>query len=350
MLALKDLGLSLDGQKIIRDLSFTVEDGDLVCLLGPSGCGKTTTLRIIAGFERPDNGSLAINDQIVSDKNQILPPHKRDIGYLFQDFALFPHLTVRENIGFGLKNRKSKAAQARIEEVLEQVRLTDHADKFPHMLSGGQQQRVALGRALAPSPKLLLLDEPFSGLDTSLRDQIRDETLFILKNLGVTTLMVTHDPEEAMLLADQIILMREGQVVQAGSPEDLYLNPSDAFTVEFFGDTNKLKGKVKDGLVETQLGRLEAGNNLPEGTEVNVLVRPEGLKLKDADPQNMNASEPIHVCGIQYLGRSSLVQLGVGKHGTPHEIYKARLPGHFVASDAHYLDVDIDPKQVFVFS
>ncbi|MCG8493531.1 MAG: ABC transporter ATP-binding protein [Sneathiellales bacterium] len=350
MLALSDLSLSLGGQKIIRDLSFSVNDGDLVCLLGPSGCGKTTTLRIIAGFERPDSGTLEINGQTVSDNRQILPPHKRDIGYLFQDFALFPHLTVRENIGFGLKNRKGKAALSRIEEILEQVRLTEHADKYPHMLSGGQQQRVALGRALAPNPKLLLLDEPFSGLDTSLRDQIRDETLFILKKLGVTTLMVTHDPEEAMLLADQIVLMRDGEVVQTGSPEELYLNPTDAFTVEFFGDTNKLKGKVKDGLVQTHLGRVGTGKDIPDGTEVNVLVRPEGLKLKNADLQNMNASEPVHVCGIQYLGRSSLVQLGVGKRGTPHEIYKARLPGHFVASDAHSLDIDIDPKQAFVFS
>lgn len=349
MLELRNVNLRIDNQPIISDLSFKVKKGDLVCLLGPSGCGKTTTLRIIAGFERPDSGLLQLDGHTVSDNKRTLPPHKRDIGFLFQDFALFPHLTIRENVAFGLNDRKSETANKRVQEILKQVRLLDHADKYPHMLSGGQQQRVALARALAPNPRLLLLDEPFSGLDTSLRSQIRDETLAILKQLGVTTLMVTHDPDEAMLLADRIILMRDGRMVQAGTPEELYLHPVDAFTAEFFGDINRLRGIPQGKFIHTALGPV-ANPGFSDGTDVEVLIRPEGLSLKPRDAARPNAEHPIHICSIQYLGKSSLIRLGVGKRGIPHETYKALISGHFTTDDKDMLDVVIDPRRSFVFA
>lgn len=349
MLTLRDLNLSIDNQPIIRDLSFEIKEGDLVCLLGPSGCGKTTTLRIIAGFERPDSGILQMDGQTISDNRRSMPPHKRDIGFLFQDFALFPHLTVTQNVAFGLTDRGSAAAKEQVDIILKQVRLTDHADKYPHMLSGGQQQRVALARALAPEPRLLLLDEPFSGLDSSLRSQIRDETLSILKRLGMTTLMVTHDPEEAMLLADHIILMRNGRIVQSGTAEELYLHPVNAFTAEFFGEINHIKGLSQGGIIQTALGPIKNAG-FADGSKVNVLVRPEGLSLVPRDDGNPNAEEPAHICSIQYLGKSSVIRLGLGKRGIPHDTYKALISGHFSADDTRPLDVVIDPRQTFIFS
>ena len=230
MLKLENINLALEETKIIRNISFDVTEGELLCLLGPSGCGKTTTLRLIAGLEAPDSGTVSINGTNVSTNSFVIPPYKRDIGFLFQDFALFPHLTVRNNIAYGLKHLRKTEAQIRTTEMLTQIRLEAHSDKYPHMLSGGEQQRVALARALATEPRLLLMDEPFSGLDTSLREKIREETLQILKERGVTTVLVTHDPEEAMLIADQIVLMNEGNIVQSGTPGDIYERPTNIFS------------------------------------------------------------------------------------------------------------------------
>ena len=238
MLRLKNLSLKFDESQVIHNISFDVAEGELVCLLGPSGSGKTTTLRLIAGFEKPENGSIQLNGETVSSKKKILRPQKRNVGFLFQDYALFPHLTVAENISYGLSGQNKKQIKEQTWEMLSQIRLLDHADKYPHELSGGEQQRVALARARAPEPNLLLLDEPFSGLDTSLRAQLRLETREILKSQGVTAIIVTHDPEEAMLMADRIVLMRNGNVVQTGTPEELYSKPTDPFTAGFFGDVN----------------------------------------------------------------------------------------------------------------
>jgi iron(III) transport system ATP-binding protein len=256
--------------------SFCVERGEVVALLGPSGCGKTTLLRLVAGFERPDGGSVEIDGKTVaSSSGAWVPPERRRVGMVFQDYALFPHLTVAENVGFGLPRR---TRPGRVPELLGIVGLEAHGRRYPHELSGGQQQRVALARALAPSPELVLLDEPWSNVDPFLRESLRTEVVDIIRPLGVTVVLVTHDREEAFSLADRIALMREGQVVQEGTSEELYFEPVSRWAAEFVGAGNVLTGRVVHGVVETPIGSFPANGASGNGS-ARVLVRPELLEL-----------------------------------------------------------------------
>jgi iron(III) transport system ATP-binding protein len=256
--------------------SFCVERGEVVALLGPSGCGKTTLLRLVAGFERPDAGSVEIDGRVVASSDGAwVPPEQRRVGMVFQDYALFPHLTVAENVGFGLPRR---ARPGRVPELLAIIGLEAHGRRYPHELSGGQQQRVALARALAPSPELVLLDEPWSNVDPFLRESLRAEVVDIIRPLGVTVVLVTHDREEAFSLADRIALMREGQVVQEGTSEELYFEPSSRWAAEFVGAGNVLTGRVVQGVVETPIGSFPVNGASSNGS-ARVLVRPELLEL-----------------------------------------------------------------------
>jgi iron(III) transport system ATP-binding protein len=256
--------------------SFCVERGEVVALLGPSGCGKTTLLRLVAGFERPDEGSVEIDGETVATSSGAwVPPERRRVGMVFQDYALFPHLTVAENVGFGLPRR---TRPGRVPELLGIVGLEAHGRRYPHELSGGQQQRVALARALAPSPELVLLDEPWSNVDPFLRESLRTEVVDIIRPLGVTVVLVTHDREEAFSLADRIALMREGQVVQEGTSEELYFEPVSRWAAEFVGAGNVLTGRVVHGVVETPIGSFPANGASGNGS-ARVLVRPELLEL-----------------------------------------------------------------------
>jgi iron(III) transport system ATP-binding protein len=265
-----------------------VERGELVALLGPSGCGKTTLLRLVAGFEEPDEGEICIAATAVNG----VPPDKRRTGMVFQDYALFPHLTVTENVGFGVPRRQRRE---RVPELLGLVGLDRHGHRYPHELSGGQQQRVALARALAPSPAIVLLDEPWSNIDPLLRVSMRDELAGILRSIDVTVLLVTHDREEAFSLADRIAVMREGTIVQAASPEELYAAPVDRWTAAFVGAGNFLPGRIDGELVETLLGRFPvAGRN--GSVDVDVLVRPELLELRPAP------DGPAEVVGREFRG------------------------------------------------
>ena len=227
----------------------------MVSLLGPSGCGKTTLLRLAAGLEKPRAGCIRLDGQLLSDSQVTIPPEQRGIGYMFQDYALFPHLTVLQNVTFGLSNRGSGSTRRGL-DVLEQVGIENAADLYPHELSGGQQQRVALARALAPNPAVILLDEPYAGLDSRLRERIRDEMLHVLKAANAVALMVTHDAEEAMFMSDRIVVLRDGKVVQSGRPVNLYCQPNSAFVAEFFGEVNRVDGVVANKKVSTPLGIL----------------------------------------------------------------------------------------------
>jgi iron(III) transport system ATP-binding protein len=260
----------------VRDADLCVERGELVALLGPSGCGKTTLLRLVAGFERPDAGEIRIADITVAGRGAWVPPDRRRVGMVFQDYALFPHLTVAENIGFGV----ARGIRARrVRELLASVGLTGAERRYPHELSGGQQQRVALARALAPAPSVVLLDEPWSNIDPLLRGSMRDDLAAILRSIDVTVVLVTHDREEAFSLADRIALMRDGTIVQSGSAEDLYLAPADRWTAEFVGTGNFVPGRLENGLVETLLGRFPATNG-NGAVAVEALIRPELLELR----------------------------------------------------------------------
>jgi iron(III) transport system ATP-binding protein len=269
-----------------------VERGEFVALLGPSGCGKTTLLRLVAGFEQPDAGEIRVADRTVADRHTWVPSERRAVGMVFQDYALFPHLTVAENVGFGLPR---KQRTSRVPIMLALVDLCGLGDRYPHELSGGQQQRVALARALAPGPELVLLDEPWSNIDPHLRASMRDELARILRAIGVTVVLVTHDREEAFSLADRIALMRDGTVVQEGTPEQIYTQPADRWAAEFVGAGNFLPGRLANGTVATPVGSFPA-LNASTSESVEVLIRPELLEL---EPDPAGAGE---VVGREFRG------------------------------------------------
>jgi len=262
--------------RAVERAELCVEQGELVALVGPSGCGKTSLLRLIAGFEHPDEGEVRLEGSPVAGPGRFAPPERRRVGMVFQDYALFPHLSVAENVGFGVARRERAG---RVAELLELVGLADCERRYPHELSGGQQQRVALARALAPNPAVVLLDEPWSNIDPLLRSSMRGELAAIVRAARVTVLLVTHDREEAFSLADRVAVMRDGRIVQAGPPEDLYLTPADRWTAEFVGPANFLPGRVQGELVETRLGSFSLPVSQPR-SEVEVLIRPEQLRLR----------------------------------------------------------------------
>ncbi len=275
-----------DGTRVCEQLSFSVDEGEIGCLLGPSGCGKTTMLRLIAGFERPGKGKIFLRDKLLADTGHALPPEARRIGVVFQDYALFPHLTVEKNIAFGLRGMAPEAAAARLAEMLALVRLTAEAHKYPHEISGGQRQRVALARALAPRPALLLLDEPFSNLDVELRESLGLEVRELLRELATPALLVTHDQHEAFSIADKIGVMNEGRIEQWDTAYNLYHRPASRFVADFIGQGVLMRGTVlADGRVDTELGAMKP-TNLPVGSVAggryaDILVRPDDILHDD---------------------------------------------------------------------
>jgi iron(III) transport system ATP-binding protein len=303
-----------------------VEPGELLALLGPSGCGKTTALRLIAGFERPDDGAIRLAGADVAGGVRFVPPERRRVGIVFQDFALFPHLTVAANLGYGIP-RDRKRRDARVAEMLELIGLPDVAGRYPHELSGGQQQRIALGRALAPEPALVLLDEPFSNLDTALRVRMRAEVRDILRAAGATAVFVTHDQEEALSLADRIAVMDRGRLLQVAAPAELYARPVDRFVAVFVGDADLLPGTSDGVSVDTPLGALEIGAGGPVGP-VDVVVRPEQLRVR------LDGAGEGVVRGIEYFGHDQLVEVDLASgHQVRSRLGSARflVPGDRVA-------------------
>jgi iron(III) transport system ATP-binding protein len=276
MIRLEDTTKRFGDVLAVDGASLCVDRGSVLALLGPSGCGKTTLLRLIAGFERPDAGTVGVAGREVAGPHVWVPPERRRVGMVFQDYALFPHLTVAENVGFGLQRA---ARSRRVPALLAVVDLCGLGERYPHELSGGQQQRVALARALAPAPDLVLLDEPWSNVDPQLRDELRQEVRSILRPLGVTVVLVTHDREEAFSIADRVALVRAGTVVQEGAPEELYFSPASRWAAEFVGAGNVLPGSIDGGLVHTILGAFPA-NGVNGERAVEVLVRPELLELR----------------------------------------------------------------------
>lgn len=339
------------GRAVVDDVSLAIAPGQVMCLLGPSGCGKSTTLRMIAGVETQDSGEIFVDGERVSGPNLRTPPEHRGIGLIFQDFALFPHLTVAANVAYGLRGSKVAAA-ARAGEMLERVRMSQHADAYPHTLSGGEQQRVALARALAPSPRVMLMDEPFSGLDNRLRDGIRDETLAILKEEGTAVLLVTHEPEEAMRMSDDIALMRQGRIVQQGAAYNVYTRPADKAAMAFFSDINVMTAVVQGALAETPFGPVLAPGRA-DGTQVDIVVRPQHVKIdfdRSDGPPAATAAEGTAaratVSRARFLGAESLVEFRLDAGATP---IKATVPGVFLPKAGTVLWLRIPRSRSFVF-
>jgi iron(III) transport system ATP-binding protein len=298
---IRGLRKSFGAVRAVDHVDLQVRQGGTCALLGPSGCGKTTTLRMIAGLERPDAGEIVVGGRIVSGEGCFVPAEERRIGMVFQDYALFPHMDVAANVGYGLGRRPDPA---RVREALELVGLGDAGARAVHELSGGQQQRVALARALAPTPDLVLLDEPFSNLDASLRDRLRQEVSEILRKAGVTAIFVTHDQEEAMSIAETVAVMREGRVEQAGTPEEVYLRPASRWMAEFLGDIEVLPGAAHDGRATCELGSLPAGDDVRGACEV--LVRPESVAIGVSGPSSAAHAE---VVTRRFFGHDQLVGL-----------------------------------------
>ncbi len=329
------------GQPAVESVSLEVPAGRIMTLLGPSGCGKTTALRLVAGFERLDEGQIAIGDEMVAGPGVHRPPEQRRIGMVFQDYAIFPHLSVSHNVGFGLNARSKRGDKgARVEAMLDFVGLADVGDRMPHELSGGQQQRVALARALAPGPRALLLDEPFSNLDAALRAEVRAEVRDLLRQSGTTTIFVTHDQEEALFFGDLIAVMRAGRIEQVGAPEEIYLRPRTRFVAAFMGQTDFILGQVSEQGIETPLGRLTLESNLALGTELEVALRPINVALTaEGEPNSHIVSR--HFSGTAYIYTVALADGSIVHSLQPHQ-------AQFVAGAAVLASIRPgDPPPVF---
>ncbi|HXV22687.1 MAG TPA: ABC transporter ATP-binding protein [Alphaproteobacteria bacterium] len=341
-LEFKGVGHAYDGVPVLSEIDLAIAPAEVLSLVGPSGCGKSTLLRLAAGLEPLSNGSIQIAGQLVSGKGVQVPPEDRRLGFVFQDIALFPHLTVTENVAFGLRRIGVPVRRQRVLAALEQLDLAGFADAYPHTLSGGQQQRVALARALAPDPKLMLLDEPFSGLDARLRDRLRDETLDLLKAGGVAAMIVTHDPEEAMRMGDRLAVMSEGRIVQCGTPSELYRHPASAFVAGFLGEVERFVGRVDRGSIVTPLGAVPAPG-LAEGCAALALIRPEGVVLEAASAAGLPRA---HVVDARLLGRTSLIRFWLDGLPTP---LHSRMPGDFLPEPGAAVSVRLDCRRAHVF-
>ena len=351
-LEIKDLHRAYAGRTVVDGVSLQIMPGQVTCLLGPSGCGKSTTLRMIAGVEMQDSGTIHVEGKLICDTVFRVPPERRQIGLMFQDFALFPHLSVAGNVGFGLKSGTKAEKRARIEELLTRVDLLRFIDGYPHQLSGGEQQRVALARALAPRPRIMLMDEPFSGLDNRLRDGIRDETLSILKEEDTAVLLVTHEPDEAMRMADEIALMRDGRIVMQGAPYNVYTRPVDRAAVAFFSDANVLRARVEGALADTPFGQF-LSPGVPDGTTVDIVFRPQHLRI-DFD-RGGHGPRPTATDGTaaraiveraRFMGNESLVEFVLDHDGSR---LKATVPNVFLPQPGAVLWLTVRRDKCFVF-
>lgn len=329
--------------RALDDVSLEIAAGDVACLVGQSGCGKSTLLRVIAGVEDADCGTVAIGGRTVTGPGSFVEPEDRNVGFMFQDYALFPHLSVRQNVLFGLRRLGRTAAAARAHDTLARLGIRHLEDRYPHMLSGGEQQRVALARALAPQPALLLMDEPFSNLDQRLRDAIRRETAGILRDLGATAVIVTHDPEEALSLGDQVVLMQAGRIVEAGTGDAIYRRPRTAYSAEFFSRFNRVPARRVQDRLESPLGSFSCpGPGTGDGDgdgDMLLYIRPQSITLE-------SAGIPARVASRTLLGEIEEVGLDVAGVEQPLVMRSSRHSGVDVG---HTVYLRIDPEEVLAF-
>jgi iron(III) transport system ATP-binding protein len=340
-LSFENVSLFFGDIEAVCDVSFDLEPGEIVCLLGPSGCGKSTLLRLAAGVERPQSGRVLLDRFEVAGPRAFVPPEKRNVGLMFQDFALFPHLTILANVSFGLRALERGAAHAEARSALRRVGLEQYEASYPHELSGGEQQRVALARAMVPRPTVMLMDEPFSGLDQRLRESVRQETLAILRETRASSMLVTHDPVEAMGMADRILLMRQGRLIQQGRPEALYHRPVDADAARFFCDFNEITGRVVDGVALSPLGGFPAPD-LEPGQPALIMIRPQGIQPAPGLPDG-----PLgHVTRARFLGDASELLVYFDGLEDPLAVRVAERNAPRPGDSVHF---SVDPDDVLVF-
>ena len=331
-------------KEILRNINFTLNKDGISCVLGPSGSGKTSLLKLIAGLERVQSGSIKINGKEVSSKSKHLPTEKRNIGFLFQDYALFPHLTVKQNLEYPVNYKTSPHT---IDDIIKLIKLPNSLSKYPHELSGGEQQRVALARSIISNPDILLLDEPFSSLDLNLREDVRDDTLHLLQKSNVSVIIVTHDPFEAMFISNQISIMdTDGKIVQSGSPAELYNNPINSYVAEFFGETNRFEGIVRNSQIITPVGKISAPKEL-ENQNVKIHIRPKGVKL-NKQPTPVNGIKGT-VMASKLMGSFSFVHLSVLDKNNEVVHIHSHMPPDFNPKQSSAVEIEIDEKQTFIF-
>jgi iron(III) transport system ATP-binding protein len=340
-LTFEDVSLSFGPIPAVRGVSFDLAPGEIVCLLGPSGCGKTTLLRIAAGIERPEAGRVLIDNQEMAGPRNFVPPEKRNIGLMFQDFALFPHMSIIDNVAFGLRGLRRADALKEARQALKRVGLEDYEREYPHRLSGGEQQRVALARAMVPRPQVMLMDEPFSGLDQRLRDSVRAETLALLKETRATAMLVTHDPVEALGLADRILLMRRGRLIQTGTPTEIYRHPADAEAARFFCDMNEMTGRVRSDQAETPLGTFAAPGRT-DGEAVLAMIRPQAFSVT---PDGLGPEG--FILSSRFIGDATTLNVIFKGLEAPLAV---RMPAASAPRQGTSLGFAIDPAQVLLFT
>ena len=344
-LRINNLSHKINNNNILQNISLEIEDDKIACILGPSGCGKTTLLKLIAGLENIQEGKIYIKDNLVSSTNKQVKTEERNIGFLFQDFALFPHLTVEQNLQFAIKNNGNSIND--IKEVVQLIKLPFALKKYPHELSGGEQQRVALARAIISRPDLLLLDEPFSNLDLSLKEEIRDDTLHLLQKFNTSVMIVTHDPFEAMFISNKIYILEEnGTIVQSGSPNDLYNNPISPYVTSFFGETNKFLGIVNNSQVKTSIGTIPI-KDIPDTKNVEIHVRPQAIRLtQEKTPVNGIKGT---VMASKLMGSYSFIHLSVlDKNNNVIHVH-SHMPPNFNPKQSTAVGIEIDTEKIFIF-
>lgn len=339
MVSVEGVSVWFGKQTALDDVSLEIGDGEIACLLGPSGSGKSTLLRVVAGLERPSQGIVKLAGVEVASPSVFLEPEQRRVGMVFQDYALFPHLTVAANVAFGLRGQDRAETLRAVTSLLERLGVARYRESYPHQLSGGEQQRVALARALAARPRLLLMDEPFSSLDGRLRDQVRQETMDLLRETRTTTVVVTHEPAEAMRIADRIALLSQGRLLQSGTVEDVYARPTTAFAARLFSDLNELQGTCLGGCVATPLGSF-AAPHLPEQAQARVCIRPQHVCIARR-PTNVRG----RVVASEFLGEVDHVVVKVEGLGSPVSL---RVFGRSRLSPGDEIDLDVDPSGVIV--
>ena len=341
-MSFENISHSISGKTILEDISLEVQPGEVLCLLGPSGSGKTTLLRIAAGLIEAATGSVKIDGLAVADENVFIPPDKRGVGLVFQDYALFPHLTILQNVEFGLTALGRREAKTQALRILSRVGLEDRASQYPHVLSGGEQQRVALARALAPRPGILLMDEPFSGLDSRLRDNIREQTIELLRETRSTAIIVTHDAEEALRVGDHVALIQDGRLVQYGEAKDLYYRPRNLFAAGFFSEINVIPATASNAIANTVFGSCVCEDNMPE-------VCCAAIRLTDIDVKPYKTDNKGQIGRIlvrRFIGTSELLEINIENLDEPITV---RIKAGELPDNVKYVSLSVDPKLMMVF-
>ncbi|MCZ6648558.1 MAG: ABC transporter ATP-binding protein [Thaumarchaeota archaeon] len=338
LIELREISKRFLNRDVVKGLSFNIKRGELFVILGPSGSGKTTTLRLLAGLERPDAGEIFINDQMIAGRNFFIQPEARNVGMVFQEYALFPNLTVKDNIAFGLHKLEKIERQRIIERMLELVGLQDHINRYPHELSGGEQQRVAFARALAPSPVVILLDEPFSNVDADMRLRIRRDMQRILRKSNITAILVTHNQEDAFAIADRIAVMNKGQIEQIATPSEMYHSPATRFVADFVGEADFINGAVENNLIRTAVGDFPTAG-FDSGTSVQVMIRPSDISFK-ADKEGDGV-----VTDLEFKGSETLYFLRLSSGEFVHSIQNSES----LIEIGTKVKIEVRPAQVLAF-